>query len=256
MGSQRKARRARRRPRGKTPDARRGHRHVRRGDRAQSQWGRRLQVLRSFAERALAVVICFAFAFLVGWVVVTSAEPPSDVDDLCEVFREKPRWQRAAAEAAERWGVSEAALLAIVFQESSFRRDARPPRALWLGVLPGFRPSSAYGFGQVLDATWQEYLEAGPRRGARRDRMEDVLDFIGWYATVIERRTGVPRGSVRDLYLAYHEGPAGFARGDHLRQRWLLATAARVERRAHLYERQYAACVEELEGASWFPSLP
>jgi len=190
---------------------------------------------------------------LVVWVVLASSAPPSNPDDLCAVFREKPRWHRAATASAARWGVDEAALLAIVFQESSFRGDARPPRRLWLGVLPGFRPSTAYGFGQVLDATWQDYVVRVAEPGARRNRMTDVLDFIGWYATVIEQRTGVPRSSVRDVYLAYHQGPAGYARGDHLEKRWLLAAASRVEARARRYDAQYAGCRAELDGRGWLP---
>lgn len=189
------------------------------------------------------------------WLVVTSPAPPREPDDLCAVFREKPRWHDAAVDAAARWSVSEATLLAIVFQESSFRADARPPRRTWLGVLPGFRPSSAYGFGQVLDATWQEYLDEGVRPGARRDRMDDVLDFIGWYARTIERRARVPRTAVRDLYLAYHEGPAGYARGSHLDSPTVLAAADRVAARARRYEAQYAGCRAELSDRGWLPFL-
>ena len=206
-------------------------------------------------EQAAAVGLCVAFVGGVVWVVVSSPEPPRDPEDLCAVFREKPRWHDAARASADRWGVSEAALLAIVFQESSFRADARPPRRLWLGVLPGFRLSSAYGFGQVLDATWQEYLEAGTRPGARRDRIADVLDFIGWYAAAIERRAGVPRTSVRELYLAYHEGPSGYARGHHREKPLVLAAASRVEVRARRYESQYAGCRADLERRSWLPFL-
>ena len=196
-----------------------------------------------------------AFAVAVVWIVLASMDPPTDPGDLCEVFRERPRWHAAAQASNARWGVSEAALLSIVFQESSFRADARPARRLWLGVLPGFRPSSAYGFGQVLDGTWQEYLDAEARPGARRDRMHDVLDFIGWYAAVIERRAGVSRGSVRELYLAYHQGPAGYARGSHREQAWLMQAADRVEARARRYEAQYAGCRADLERRSWLPFM-
>lgn len=215
----------------------------------------RLQQLRDGVERAIAVALLFCFVAGAVWVVLDSMEPPRDPEDICAVFRERPRWHDAARASAARWGVSEGALLAIVFQESSFRADARPPRRLWLGVLPGFRPSTAYGFGQVLDGTWQEYLDSEASVGARRNRMDDVLDFIGWYASVIERRAGVTRGSVRELYLAYHQGPAGYARGSHRGQAWLLRTADGVEARARRYEAQYAACRADLDRRSWLPFI-
>ncbi len=211
--------------------------------------------MRDALERAGAIALCIAFVGGVVWIVVSSPEPPSDPDDLCAVFREKPRWHDAARASAERWGVSEAAQLAIVFQESSFRSDARPPRQLWLGVLPGFRISSAYGFGQVLDATWQEYVEAAAQPGARRDRIGDVLDFVGWYGARIRRVAGIEPDAVGDLYLAYHEGPSGYVRGDHAEKPWLQATAKRVDARARRYEAQYAGCRAELEQRGWLPFL-
>ncbi len=226
--------------------------------RARVRRGRRgplLKRLRERVERAGAVALCICFVVAVAWLVVASDAPPRDPEDLCAVFREKPRWHAAARASADRWGVSEAAQLAIVFQESSFRADARPPRRVWLGVLPGFRVSSAYGFGQVLDSTWQDYLAAGARPGARRDRIDDVLDFVGWYGARSRRVAGIAPDAVGDLYLAYHEGPTGFVRGDHEGKAWLEATARRVEARARRYEAQYAGCRAELEQRGWLPFL-
>jgi hypothetical protein len=216
---------------------------------------RRVQAVRDRGEQILAVALCLALVGTVASVVLGSSEPPRDPEDVCAVFREKPRWHDAARASAQRWGVSEGALLAIVFQESSFRAHARPARTLWLGILPGFRLSSAYGFGQILDATWQEYLDSGVRPGARRNRMTDVLDFIGWYGMRIEQVTGVPRTSVRDLYLAYHEGPGGYVRGDWKGKPRLIRIARRVEARARRYDSQYAGCRAGLEHRSWLPFL-
>jgi len=168
--------------------------------------------------------------------------PPDDIDDLCAIFAERDTWRRAAERTRERWRVPEPVLLAILHQESRFRAEARPGwrRVLWL--FPVGRLSSAFGYGQVKDGTWTDYRRQAGRPDARRNRFADVVDFIGWYASVISRRTGVPPDDPYRLYLAYHEGPSGFARGSHRDKPWLLGVARKVEARAQLYAAQYATC--------------
>jgi len=181
--------------------------------------------------------------------------PPDDPDDLCSIFREKRGWYRAARSTAERWGVPEPVQLAVLFRESSFRARARPPRRRLLGFLPGPRPSSAYGYGQVVDATWDAYRRASGRHAAARDDFGDVVDFLGWYGHRIHRRTGVSTADAYAFYLAYHEGPGGFARGTHRGKAWLLRAARQVEGRARRYAVQYAGCREALEREQrwWWP---
>lgn len=168
--------------------------------------------------------------------------PPRDIDDLCAIFAERPSWERAAARTAATWSVPASVQLAIIHQESRFRPEARPGWRRLLWVLPVGRLSSAYGYGQVKDGTWQDYRE---RRGnARADRTDfaDVSDFIGWYASVIGKTTGTAPRDAYNLYLGYHEGPAGFARGNHRDKAWLLKVARKVEARSDLYRAQYASC--------------
>jgi hypothetical protein len=172
--------------------------------------------------------------------------PPGNADDLCEIFHEKREWYVGARRSFERWGVPEAVQLAVVHQESRFRADARPGwrRVLW--IFPVGRRSSAYGYGQVKDGTWRDYLRATGRRGADRDDFADVADFIGWYGDLIHRRTSVEKHDAYHLYLAYHEGPGGFARGSHQGKPWLLGVARKVEARARIYQAQYLGCQESL----------
>ncbi|MCP3430036.1 hypothetical protein NLF92_13935, partial [Alteromonas sp. LMIT007] len=70
-----------------------------------------------------------------------------------------------------------------IYQESKFVADARTPFKYVLGVIPMGRQSSAYGYSQALDATWDEYRRAENRRTAKRDRIRDASDFMGWYMT-------------------------------------------------------------------------
>ena len=171
---------------------------------------------------------------------------PRNGDDLCEIFYEKGEWYRGARRSFERWGVHESVQLAFVHQESRFRADARPDwrRALW--VIPVGRLSSAYGYGQVKDGTWSDYIRATGHRGAERDDFADVADFIGWYGDLIHRRTAVEKHDAYNLYLAYHEGPGGFARGSYQGKPWLLEVARKVEARARLYQDQYLGCRDRL----------
>jgi len=175
--------------------------------------------------------------------------PPRNPEDLCEIFEEKGEWYEGAMRSFERWGVPPSVQLAFIHQESRFRAEARPGwrRVLW--IFPVGRRSSAYGYGQVKDGTWADYLRAAGRRNADRNRFPDVADFIGWYGDVIHRRNAVAKDDTFLLYLAYHEGPGGFARGSHQEKPWLLGVARKVEARARLYQIQYLGCQDELAEA-------
>lgn len=172
--------------------------------------------------------------------------PPKNPNDVCDIFTEKRAWYGAARRSFERWGVPEAVQLAVIYQESSFRAGVRPPRRKILWILPGPRLSSAYGYAQVLDVTWEDYTESTDRPGAKRHDFGDAVDFVGWYGTEIHRQTGIAKDDAYGLYLAYHEGPAGFSRGSHQAKPWLLEVARRVESRAQSYQRQYAGCQAHL----------
>lgn len=175
--------------------------------------------------------------------------PPRDIDDLCAIFEEREEWREATAAVRERWKVPEPVQLALLHQESRFRSEARPGfrRVLW--IIPAGRLSSAFGYGQVKDGTWSDYLKHEGRSGARRDSFPDAVDFVGWYASVIHRATSVEPDDTFNLYLAYHEGPAGYARGSYRDKDWLVGVAHKVEARAALYAAQFATC----GGPPWPP---
>jgi hypothetical protein len=200
---------------------------------------------------ATAVVLILLVALATPWLACMGG-PPRDADDICAIFDEKHSWYRSARQAAERWGVPESVQLAIIFQESSFRATARPPRSRILWVLPGPRLSSAYGYGQVVDPTWERYVRATDNRRAARHDFSDVTDFIGWYGDRIHRRTGIAKHDAGNLYMAYHEGPGGFIRGTHAGKPWLQKVAGRVDRRAGSYAQQYASCQESLARGRFF----
>ncbi len=175
--------------------------------------------------------------------------PPSveQVDDLCELYRGYPKWYRSARKSSQRWEVPIPVLMAIIHQESRFRAEARPPRKKFLWIFPGPRPSSAFGYAQAADVTWQEYQRSTGRGGAERDDFGDAVDFVGWYCHMSSTRCGIPKNDARDLYLAYHEGHGGFNRKTYRRKAWLRRVAFKVEQRAKTYDRQLTACEKEFQ---------
>ena len=181
-----------------------------------------------------------------------ASSPPGDPDDVCEIFIEKPKWYRAVNASHKRWRIQPSTLMAVTHKESSYVSDARPPRRKFLWIFPGRRPSSAYGYAQATDETWDDYLRQRSRRFADRDDFDDAIDFIGWYLDRASRELSISRINVQHLYLAYHEGTAGYRRGGWQRNRWLLNAAARVSDKAAMYETQLKACRLRLSKRRWW----
>lgn len=169
-------------------------------------------------------------------------QPPHNMDDACSIATERPKYMRAFKAAERKWGVPVHVQMATIYHESSFRGNARTPFRYVLGILPVGRQSSAYGYSQALDGTWDDYRAATGKRWARRDRMDDAADFIGWYMTKSRDRNGIALTDARNQYLAYHEGHTGYARGSHNAKSWLLRTSGNVESRSAMYARQLASC--------------
>ncbi|TET85663.1 MAG: hypothetical protein E3J46_09260 [Desulfobacteraceae bacterium] len=173
--------------------------------------------------------------------------PPKHIHNICEIFRENPKWYRSARESHKRWGTSIPVLMAIIHQESKFEADARPPRGSCLWIFPGPRPSSAYGYAQASNETWQEYRNSTGNTGADRDDFEDGVDFVGWYCQLSSIRCGISKGDAYHLYLAYHEGHGGFNRKTHRKKTWLLRVARKVESKAKTYRSQLASCERQFQ---------
>lgn len=172
----------------------------------------------------------------------SSTSPPRDLDNACTILTERPDYHRAFKQTERKWGVPIHVQMATIHQESKFVGDARTPFRYVAGVIPMGRQSSAFGYGQALDGTWDEYLVAERRRGARRDRIADATDFMGWYKNISLRSNGIALDDARNQYLAYHEGHTGFRRGSYNAKPWLINVAAKVASRSAMYERQIAAC--------------
>lgn len=175
--------------------------------------------------------------------LVSCAElPPKNTDNVCAIFKEKEQWYDDAKQAEQRWGVPVAVLMAIMHQESHFVADAKPPRTWLLGFIPWFRPSSAYGYAQALDGTWDNYLDTAGSFGADRDDFADAVDFIGWYNHNSHTKLGISMQDAKLLYFAYYEGIEGYNNKNHFKKTDLQKTADKVAYRAKLFQTQLSHC--------------
>lgn len=196
-------------------------------------------------------LVSLGFLLCAVSVVSCSTSPPRNIRDSCEIFAEKSDWYSAARDSYKKWGVPINVQLAIIYQESRFVHDAKPPRKKLLWVIPWTRLSSAYGYGQIKDSTWDWYLKSTGRRWASRTDFDDVTDFIGWYGTMSHRMLGIAKTDAYNQYLAYHEGHGGFKRKTYRKKPWLLRVAGTVRTRARNYQAQLQKCEASL-GKRWW----
>jgi hypothetical protein len=171
-----------------------------------------------------------------------TTRPPTQVSDACSILNEKRAWRSGLRDAAHQWTVSPGLILAFIQQESGFRADAKPPRGDGFLFIPGARPSSAEGYAQALDGTWNDYRAATGNGGAKRSRFTDAADFVGWYVNRSNEVAQIPLSDVQAHYLAYHEGPAGYRRGTWRSKAWLLNVSNKVAANAARYDNQLARC--------------
>lgn len=171
-----------------------------------------------------------------------TSKAPRNLDNACALAREKPAYFSAMKRAESRWGVPIHVQMATIHQESRFIGNAKTPHRYALGVIPVGRQSSALGFSQAIDSTWEEYQRATRRHGAKRTRIQDATDFMGWYMSGTREKLGIPLSDAREQYLAYHEGRSGYAQGSYNSKGWLVAVADKVADRAEMYRRQLRSC--------------
>lgn len=177
--------------------------------------------------------------------------PPHHQSNVCRIFRQYPQWYWATQDAQKHWGVPISVQMAIIHQESHFNGDARPARERILWVIPWKRPSSARGYSQALNGTWHRYQRETHHNSARNN-FEAATDFLGWYSYRAHRKLGIPLNNAYALYLAYHEGIGGYARGTYRKQSWLIHVAERVQTQANIYHYQLTRCERSLPKKPWY----
>lgn len=176
-----------------------------------------------------------------------ASSPPKNINNICAVFDQRGgfmnNWYRASLKAERKYNVPREVLLATIRVESGFDGDARPPRKKkFFGLLPGKHISTAYGYSQALDGTWQRYKTETGNWGAKRGDFADAIDFVGWHHVLSNKTNGVALDDTYSLYLNYYLGHAGYKRGAYRGDAGLERTARKAERLAAEYKSQMQSC--------------
>ncbi len=195
----------------------------------------------------------FSLFLVVAFLSGCAITPPSNPNNICDIFDDKTAWYKAAKKSEDKWGSTVPVMMSIMYQESQFVENARPPRTKILWIFPGPRASDAFGFAQVKSDTWDDYQQDEGGIWARRDSFKDAIDFIGWYNKQSQKRSKIKANDAYNLYLAYHEGHGGFNRKSYESKAWLKATAQKVATRTTTDSKQLAACEDRFTGHWWWP---
>lgn len=138
------------------------------------------------------------------------ATPPRHIDNVCAVFGQRngwfDDWQQAAYSASAKYGIPVPILMATIRNESGFNAYAHPARKYLLGLIPWGYVSTADGFSQALDGTWDQYRRETGNVTAQRSSFASAIDFVGWYYAKSAALLNIPRDDAYHLYLAYYLG--------------------------------------------------
>lgn len=195
--------------------------------------------------------LCLLSLLSLGLLTGCVTAPPREMDNVCSIFHQYPDWYQATRQSEKRWGVPIAVQMAVMHQESHFDATAKPPRTKLLGFIPWTRPTTAYGYSQALDGTWDIYRHDTGQYLVSRDNFADASDFIGWYSKGARERAGIQPNDPFRFYLAYHEGVGGFQQKTYLNKAWLVDVAKKVKDRAKAYHSQLRGCEKKLTRRTW-----
>ena len=191
-----------------------------------------------FISLALVLII-FTFS--------CASKPPQQQENICTIFKEKTSWYRLANRSEEKWGAPIHVQMSIVRQESAFQNRAKPQRTKLLGIVPWKRKTSAFGYSQAVDGTWDWYKKETKRPLASRVNFSDAIDFTGWYINKTNKINGIKKSDAYNQYLAYHEGHGGFKSKSYNNKDWLIKTATKVDQRAEKYRQQLDQCKSQFK---------
>jgi hypothetical protein len=180
--------------------------------------------------------------------------PPKNTTDICEIFKEKDDWWDAASDMQDKWGTPVHVVMAMMYQESSFKADAAPPMRWFLGFIPYGRASSAYGYSQAKTVTWNDYVRETGNSWSDRDNFDDAIDFMGWFTAKTHRINKVSKWDAKNQYLNYHEGWGGYRNKSYNSKGWLVKVANKVDQRAKTYGQQLRRCEDDLN-SGWLWKL-
>ena len=119
----------------------------------------------------------FIFIALLSMLTSCASKPPDNQQNICKIFKEKSSWYRLVNKSEEKWGAPIHIQMSILRQESSFQNRVKPEREMLFGVIPWKRKSSALGYTQAIDGTWDWYKKENNKPLASRVNFADAVDF-------------------------------------------------------------------------------
>ena len=167
---------------------------------------------------------------------------PSDQTNACSIIKNKRSWYRALQKTEKKWGITKGTQLSFILTESNFRPRAKTQRKYIFGFIPSGRLSSAFGYAQAIDSTWEWYKKSTNNRYASRTSFRDSTDFIGWYINQSEKKLNLSKNDVYNHYLAYHQGHKGFKNRSYARKPNLISVAKKTARKSIVFEEQLKKC--------------
>lgn len=180
------------------------------------------------------------------------ASQASADETICQLFIKHPNWLWAAEKAQDHWHVPISELMAIIYQESHFAEHAAPKRLMLWHYIPWTRKTSAFGYAQATNATWQLYCQNRGRLSADRSDFADAVDFVGWYASFAHEKLHIAKNDTYNIYLAYHEGINGYKSRSYQNKHWLTHVAGKVSQHKQQYHQQLMQCLHHLPKKPWW----
>ena len=171
-----------------------------------------------------------------------------NTENACSIFFEHHgafnNWYKDTLKASLRYDVPMPIILATIKAESGFRPTVRTKWRKALGFIPLGHVSSAYGYAQALNGTWQAYIQSTGNTYAIRSSYADAVDFIAWYYRRSMDYNGIDRNDAYHLYISYVMGWEAYKQvGDAGVTPKLKYTAMKVANQAKIYREQLSICI-------------
>ena len=190
----------------------------------------------------LFIIIATAFSLLTSHQAQLTS---SQKKNICTIFKKYPNWYKYAKISEKKWGTPIYIQMAIINQESNFIATAKSANKKVFDLsIPFTHQSSAYGYAQALNASWDSYKKSTKNPYAKRDNMQYATDFVAWFIYRARKYLHLSNSNfhIDNLYLAYHEGINGYRKKYYLQRRGLISVSKKVAKLANIYKKQLQLC--------------
>lgn len=190
-------------------------------------------------KRLVLISVLFLSLSEVSADPVMPQDTPTDTM-ACEIFRKRQDWYNAARQTEARWGLPISHQLAFLTEDwelkegkipSKWKPDWTRPARSDPGIAPGF-----------FDATWDQYRTQTGNRSASKNRIDDALDFMGWYFATLGPPEGISPYDPTAQYILWRHGPDIYRAGEWRQNLWLSSQANKFGSRARLFMRDLEDC--------------